>query len=448
MSDYDAIVLGAGTAGEVVAWTLHEAGMSVAVIERELIGGLCAYWGCMPSKTLLRPGDIAWQGEHGVGTNRQGLDWSEIAPYRNYMVRDWNDSKQVKGFQEAGITFRRGDARITGPGQVQVDGETLTGRRLIISTGSENSIPPIEGLREAGYWTNREATSFQEIPKSVLVIGGGAIGSELGQALRHYGAKVTIVEEADHLLGRESADAARYLQGQFETDGIVLHLGRRVTKVERTDSGRTATLDDGTRLSAEHVLAVTGRHALIDNLGLDAIGIHPDKGGIECDEHCRASQDVWAAGDVTGVAMYTHVASYQARIVADDILGRPRVADYTGIPRVTFTQPEVASVGITDPKQGPDGMEVVTAQTELGDMARTETYGKGYSGALCLLADRHHKVLVGAWAVGPLAGEWIQWATLAIRARVPVHVLEDTILAFPTFTEMYTAPLRSLMKSL
>ncbi|GAC1474138.1 MAG: hypothetical protein PVSMB7_28870 [Chloroflexota bacterium] len=259
---------------------------------------------------------------------------------------------------------------------------------------------------------------------------------------------MTIVEEADHLLGRESADAARYLQAQFEADGIALHLGRRVMKVERTDTGRTATLDNGARLSAEQILVVTGRHALVDNLGLDAIGIRPNKHGLECNEHCRLAENVWAAGDVTGVAMYTHVASYQARIVTADILGISRVADYTDIPRVTFTQPEVASVGITDPKVAPDGMDIVTARTELGDIARTETYGKGYTGALCLLADRHDKVLVGAWAVGPLAGEWIQWATLAIRARVPIRILDDIILAFPTFTEMYTSPVRSLMKSL
>jgi len=408
MSDYDAIVLGTGTAGEGVAWALHEAGMSVAVIERELVGGLCAYWGCMPSKTLLRPGDVVWQAEHGVGTSRPLVDWSEVAPYRNYMVRDWNDSKQVEGLQQAGITFRRGEARIVDHGQVQVGGEMLTGRRLIVSTGSENSVPPIEGLQEAGYWTNREATSFTEVPKSVLVIGGGAIGSELGQALRHYGADVTIVEEADHLLGRESADAARYLQAQFEADGIALHLGRRVTKVERTDTGRTATLDNGTSLSAEQILVVTGRHPLTENLGLDAIGVRSGKQGIECDVHCRAAENVWAAGDVTGVAMYTHVASYQARIVVADILGKPRVADYTDIPRVTFTQPEVASVGITDPKTAPDGMDVVTARTELSDIARTETYGRGYTGALCLLADRHDKVLVGAWAVGVYGG--LNWA--------------------------------------
>ena len=227
-----------------------------------------------------------------------------------------------------------------------------------------------------------------------------------------------------------------------------MHLGRRVSKVERTDTGRTATLDNGTRLSAEQILVVTGRHPLTENLGLDAIGVRSGKHGIACDEPCRAAENVWAAGDVTSVAMYTHVAFYQARIVVADILGKPWVADFTDIARVTFMQPEVASVGITDPRTAPDGMDAAAARTELSDIARTETYGRDYTGALCLLADRHDKVLVGAWAVGPLAGEWIQWATLAIRARVPIPTLDDTILAFPTFTEMYTTPLRSLMQSL
>jgi len=215
------------------------------------------------------------------------------------------------------------------------------------------------------------------VPK--FVNGEGAIESELGQALGHHRADVTIVEEADHLLGRESADAARYLRAQFEADGIALHPGRRVTKVERADTGRTATLDDGTSLPAEQILVVTGHHPLTENLGLDGIGVRSGKQGIECDEHCRAADNVWAAGNVTGVAVYTHVASFQARIVAPDTFGQPRVADYTDIPRVTFTQPEVASVGITNPKTAPDGMDVVTARMELSDIVRTETYGKGYT---------------------------------------------------------------------
>jgi dihydrolipoamide dehydrogenase len=446
--DYDAVVIGAGTGGEGVAWALHDAGMKVAVTEKDLVGGLCAYWGCMPSKTLLRPGTIVQEAEHEPGTGTPQLNFSEIARYRNWMVRDWNDTKQVQELTQAGIEFVRGEATIAEQNQVRVGDQTLETKRIVVATGSEASIPPIEGLQETGYWTNREGTAFQEVPESVIVLGGGAVGSELGQVFRSYGAEVTIVEEAGHLLGHESPDAAKYVEQSFETQGIKLHLGHKAVKVERTDEGRMVTLDGGTTLTAEIVLVATGRHALTEGLGLERAGVRVERRSIAIDEHCRAADNVWAVGDVTGIAMFTHLASYQARIAAADILGKPRTANYSDIPSVTFTDPEVASVGITDPSKAPQGMEIVKAQVDLAQGDRTYTYGEGYEGALCLLADRHDKVLVGAWGAGPLAGEWVQWATLAIRARVPVHVLDDTILAFPTFTRLYLAPIEQLQKQL
>jgi dihydrolipoamide dehydrogenase len=391
---------------------------------------------------------VVWEAEHSVGTSRPQLDWSAIAPYRDYMVRSWDDSQQVEGLKKAGIDFFRGEATITGPGEVRVNGDTLRTQRIVISTGSESTIPPIEGLEEAGYWTNREATSFTEVPKSVVVLGGGAVGSELGQVLQRFGAQVTIVEEANQLLGHENADAARYLQEQFTTEGIHLRLGRRAVKVERAGEGRTVTLDDGTEVTVEVILVATGRHARVGGLGVERLGIAPGKQGLPVDEHCGVAENAWAVGDVTGVAMYTHIASYQAGIAVADILGRSRVANYSDIPNVTFTDPEIASVGITDPTKAPDGMEVVIAQAGLDETARTETYGKGLTGALSLVADRHDKVLVGAWAAGPLAGEWIHWAALAIRARVPIQVLDDSILAFPTFTRLYMGPVQQLQQQL
>lgn len=446
--EYDAVVIGAGTGGEGMAWSLQNAGLRVAVIEKELIGGLCAYWGCMPSKTLLRPGTIVQEAEREPGTSVPQIDFAAIAPYRNWMVRDWNDQKQVEGFKQAGIDFLRGDAAVIAPGQVRVNDHTLHTRRIIIATGSESTIPPIEGLKDTGYWTNREGTSFGEVPKSVIVLGGGAVGAELGQVFRSLGARVTIVEEAEHLLGHESPDAARYLQRRFHHDGIALHLGRKAVKVDQHDGERRVTLDDGTVLTAEVVLVATGRHALVDGLGLEHVGVKTTRQGIQVDEHCRAAENVWAVGDVTGVAMFTHVASYQASIATADILGTPRPANYDDIPAVTFTDPEIASVGTTSRDRAPQGMEIIEAHAELGEAARTDTYGKGYEGALHLLADRHDRVLVGAWAAGPLAGEWIQWATLAIRARVPIPVLNDTILAFPTFTRLYLSPIQQLTKQL
>lgn len=445
MDGFDAIVIGMGSGGEGVSDALQKAGMKVAAIELELIGGLCAYWGCMPSKTLLRPGDIVNEAERGVGTSRPNLAWSEISDYRSQITRNWDDSAQAEQLRQAGIALYRGDAYIAGPGRVRIGDEEITAARLVIATGSDTTIPPIEGLKEAGFWTNREATSFTEVPKSVIVLGGGAIGCELAQVMNSFGTKVSIVEGVDHLLGRENPSAAKYLQKAFEERGIDLHLGRKASKVEATETGRRVTLDNGLALEAEIVLVATGRHARTEGYGLENLDLNVTKQGLQVDEHCRAGENVWAVGDVTGVAMYTHIAEYQSRVAVADILGKPRAANYTDIPNVTFTDPEIASVGITDPSHAPEGMDIVSAHVDLQQGARPVTYGKGYEGGMCLLANRKDKVLVGAWAAGPLAGEWIQWASLAIRGRVPLDVLDDCLFAFPTFTRLYVQPLKDLL---
>lgn len=447
-NEYDAVVIGVGTAGGSVIWPLHQAGLKVAAVEKELVGGLCAYWGCIPSKTLLRPGDIEWEARHGFGVSQPALDWQQIADYRNWMVRDWNDTKQVEQLRQSGIDFFRGAAAITDPGQVQINDHALRTKRIVVATGSVSTIPPIDGLKQIGYWTNREGTSFQEAPKSILVIGGGAVGAELAQVFHSCGAQVDVVEEASQLLGRENPDAAKHLEERFKSIGITVHLGRRAVKFEETAAGKTATLDNGQKISAQEVLIATGRHPDVDGLGLDRVGVTTTKRGIQVDEHCQAAENVWAVGDVTGVAGFTHVADYQGRIASEDILGRPRPANYSDIPAVTFTDPEVASVGVTRKEHAPQGMDLVNVHAPLSASSRTDTYGKGYQGGLSLFADRNTRVLVGAWAVGPLAGEWVQFATLAIRARVPIDVLDDTILAFPTFTRLYLEPIHELKHKL
>ena len=448
MTRYDAVVIGCGTGGESVLWELNGAGRKVAAIDQELVGGTCAYWGCMPSKTLLRPGTIEWEARHAAGTQEPALEEPQIFKYRNYITRDWDDAAQAEKLTQAGMDFFRGHATIPGPGTVQVDGRTLEAEHIVIATGSEPSIPPIPGLKDVQYWTNREATSFSEVPKSALVIGGGAIGAELGQALHTFGSQVTIIEAAPQLLGRENPHAAGHLQKRFEAIGITLRLGCKTAKVEESADGKTIILDNGERLTAEVVLVATGRHARTEGLGLETFGVKPTRQGIPVDEHCRAAPNIWAVGDVTGVAGFTHIADYQGRIVAANILGQERTANYGDIPAVTFTDPEVASVGIANPDHAPDGMEIAQAEVDLYEVSRTVTYGKDLHGGLCLFADRRARVLVGAWAVGPLAGEWIQFATLAIRARVPIDVLDDTILAFPTFTRGYLQPLHQLRKEL
>lgn len=448
MSEYDVVVIGAGTAGESVIWSMQAAGRKIAVIEHELIGGLCAYWGCIPSKTLLRPGSIHWEAEHGFGVSLPKLNWPDIAQHRDGMVNHWNDQPRVEEFHQAGIDFYRGTARIQAPGKVRVNGDTLQAQRIVVATGSESSIPPIEGLKETGYWTNREATEMREVPESILVLGGGAVGSELGQVFQSLGARVTIVEEAHQLLGHESPEAAKYLESGFQQRGITLHLGRKAVRFEQRAGRKVATLDDGQEITAEEVLVATGRRPRVDGLGLENAGIKPGKQGIPVDERCRAADGVWAIGDVTGIAGFTHVADYQGTIAVADMLGSPRPANYSAIPRVTYTDPEMAAVGHTNAEQMPDGVDLVTAHVDLSEISRTGTYGQNLEGALCLHADRNDKVLIGAWAVGPLAGEWVQFATLAIRARVPIATLDDTMLAFPTFTRGYLEPLKKLQKQL
>ncbi len=448
MAEYDVIVLGAGTAGESVIWAMHREGKKIAVIERELIGGLCAYWGCIPSKTLLRPGGIEWEAKHGFGVGTPKLDWPAISRYRDWMVRNWNDQKQVEQLRQSGIDFFRGEGMIAGPGLVKINDRTLNTKYIAVATGSVDSIPPIDGLKDVGYWTNREVTEMQVVPSSVLIVGGGAEGCEFAQIFISLGANVAIVEEAEHLLGHKSPDAAKYVQQSFENQGIKVHTGRKTMRFEEKDGLRVATLDNGQQLSAQIVVTATGRKACIEGYGLENVGIKASPKGIPIDEHCQAAENVWAMGDVTGVAGFTHVADYQGHLAVADMLGRPRNADYTAIPRVTYTDPEVAAVGQTDPKQMPPGVDLITASVDLDSISRTSTYGQELHGALCLYADRASQTLVGAWAAGPIAGEWIQFATLAIRARVPLSVLNDTILAFPTFTRGYLQPIHDLYRQM
>ncbi len=448
MSNYDIVVIGAGTAGESVIWSMQAAGQKIAVVEHELIGGLCAYWGCIPSKTLLRPGSVRWEAEHGFGVSLPSLTWPDIARQRDRMVNNWNDHRQVEEYRNIGIDFFRGTAMIMGPGKVQVNGKTLETKRIAIASGSVSSIPPIEGLQDTGYWTNREATAMQDVPGSILVLGGGAVGSELAQVFHSLGTEVTIVEEADQLLGHENPEAAQYVQSAFQQRGITVHLSRKAVKFERHDGRRTATLDNGQRVTADEVLVATGRRPRIDGLGLEHVGIEPTKQGVPINEQCRAADGVWAVGDVTGIAGFTHVADYQGAIAVADMLGNPRQANYSAIPRVTYTDPEVAAVGQTDPNRMPPSIDLITGHVDLNEISRTGTYGQNLEGALCLYADRNDRVLIGAWAAGPLAGEWVQFATLAIRARVPIATLDDTILAFPTFTRGYLEPIKKLQEQL
>ncbi len=444
---YDAIVIGAGPAGEVAASRLPKLGLRTALVERELVGGECAYWACIPSKTLLRPPEVRFDAKRTAGTDEPGQHWEDVAEYRDYMIRNLDDSKQVEGYRSDGVDVYKSEATLVAPGRVELDGRTIETERTIIATGSDPRVPPIPGLAEAGYWTNREATTLKKIPASVLILGGGPVGVELGQFLRRFGSGVTIVQKEGRLLAREDPAVGELIGETLADEGIDLRLGVEAESVELDGSERRVALEGGAALHAEQLLVAIGREPRIPD-GLDQLGVSIGEKGIEVDERCRAGEGVWAIGDVTGVMPFTHVGMYQARIACADIADDDPAADYGAIPRVVFSDPEVAAVGLTETKARERGVRLASARINLGDaIARPWTYEKDPRGELGLLADVDRDVLVGAWAVAPLAGEWIHYAALAIKTQTPLGVLRDTVAQFPTFSEAYLKALEKLERS-
>jgi dihydrolipoamide dehydrogenase len=326
-----------------------------------------------------------------------------------------------------------------------VDGTRLSSERIVIATGSEATIPPIDGLQDAGFWTNREATTFSEVPESVVILGGGPVGIELGQMLRRYGAEVTIIQSADRLIDREEPRVSELIEEALRADEVELLLGQKAVAVKGDASQKTVELDSGVSVTAERLIVATGRKPRTSELGLEALGVQlGERGEVPTDERCRVTDGVWAVGDVTGVSLFTHVGKYQARTACADIAGESAIADYRAIPRVVFTDPEIAAVGLTTEQAKDLGISLLEGRADLMHVARTETYAKGLGGEMGVLADRDRGVLVGAWAVGPLAGEWIHQAVLAVKAEIPVEMLLDTVAQFPTFSEACLGALEGL----
>jgi pyruvate/2-oxoglutarate dehydrogenase complex dihydrolipoamide dehydrogenase (E3) component len=454
IEETDIVVIGMGPGGEDAAGKLAEAGLHVMGVETRLVGGECPYWGCVPSKMMFRAASLLAEARRipgMAGTAAVAPDWAPVAArIRDEATDSWNDKVAVDRFVGKGGHFVRGRGRITGRGEVTVDSadgaRVLRARRgIVIATGTEPSVPPIRGLAGTLYWTNREAIETEEVPESLIVLGGGAIGAELAQVFARFGAQVTVVEALPQLLPAEDPEAGELLAGVFSREGIAVRTGARAEHAGHDGRQFTVTMAGSETLAAQRLLVATGRRATISALGVAAFGLDATARSIVTDERMRAAGGLWAIGDVTGKGAFTHVAMYQAAIAVADILGQDGpVADYRAVPRVTFTDPEIGSVGLTEAQARERGLTVRTGITQVPSSARGWIHKSGKDGFIKLIEDTERGVLVGATSAGPAGGEVLGALVVAVHGQVPVAALRAMIYAYPTFHRGIEDALRGL----
>ena len=437
------VVLGAGSSGEHFVGALRrlDPDAEIVVVERGLAGGECSYYACLPTKTLLRPTEALAAARLAPGASEAvtgAIDVERVWWWRDQVTDGRDDSWHAGWLEEQGAELVRGEARVARVGVVLVGERELPYDDLVVATGSTPAAPPVDGLDDVRYWTNRDAVWATRVPASLIVLGGGAVGVELAQFFRRLGSDVTLVEHNGHLLPRIDADAGELLRTRLEEDGVDVLTDAEAQAAEHGPAGIRVSLGSGTVLEAERLLVATGRRPNVQDIGLESLGVEITRRGVTVDQRLHAADGVWAIGDAAGVGLLTHLGKYQARVAAANIAGDDQRADYRAIPAAVFTDPQVASVGTMD------GDGVVTARYDITG-GRLSTYERPRRpGFVKLAADRGRRVLVGAVAVGPEAGEWLGQLTLAVRAAIPVDVLLDTIQPYPTFSESIFSALRAL----
>lgn len=434
----DVVVVGLGVGGEEVAGRLAQAGLTVVGVERRLVGGECPYWGCVPSKMMIRAANALAEARRVAdlaGTADVRPDWTPVARrIREEATADWTDTAAVDRLTNKGVRVLHGTARLTGPRRVDVDGQEFTASRgVVVATGTVPVVPPIDGLAGTPYWTNKEAIEVAELPESLVVLGGGAIGLELAQVFARFGVRVTIVEPGERLLAREEPESSALAERVLTADGVRVRLGSRAEWVEHHDDEFAVHLSQGGPESGQRLLVATGRRGDLGSLGLDTVGLDPDSRYLPVDERMRVTDGMWAVGDIAGHGAFTHLAMYQADVAVRDILdqGGP-VAQYRAIPRVTFTDPEIGAVGLTEQQAREQGVDVAVAVTDVAESSRGWIHGPGNDGFIKLVADASRGVLVGATSAGPTGGEVLGALAVAVHGEVPLTSLRHMIYAYPT----------------